>query len=63
MGEGWGEGEYNVISGTYVPLPFAPLLPPPTSGGGKEEESYCSPPTRGGEIRLFTNASTMPSYV
>jgi hypothetical protein len=22
MGEGWGEGEYNVISGTYVPLPL-----------------------------------------
>ena len=24
MGEGWGEGEYNVISATYVPLPFIP---------------------------------------
>jgi hypothetical protein len=24
MGEGWGEGEYNVISVTYVPLPFIP---------------------------------------
>jgi len=24
MGEGWGEGEYNTISGTYVPLPFIP---------------------------------------
>jgi hypothetical protein len=22
MGEGWGEGEYNVISAAYVPLPF-----------------------------------------
>jgi len=24
MGEGWGEGEYNVISITYVPLPLIP---------------------------------------
>jgi len=24
MGEGWGEGEYNNISITYVPLPFIP---------------------------------------
>jgi hypothetical protein len=22
MGEGWGEGEYNVISVTFIPLPF-----------------------------------------
>jgi hypothetical protein len=34
MGEGGGEGEYDIISTTYIPLPFAPLLPPPTSGGG-----------------------------
>jgi hypothetical protein len=34
MGEGWGEGEWDVILVAYVPLPFAPLLPPPTSGGG-----------------------------
>jgi len=24
MGEGWGEGEYNAISSTYIPLPFIP---------------------------------------
>jgi len=24
MGEGWGEGEYSVISRTYVPLPLIP---------------------------------------
>jgi hypothetical protein len=24
MGKGWCEGEYDVISGTYVPLPFIP---------------------------------------
>jgi len=24
MGEGWGEGEYSVISPTYVPLPLIP---------------------------------------
>jgi len=24
MGEGWGEGEYTVISRTYVPLPLIP---------------------------------------
>jgi len=24
MGEGWGEGEYNVILRTYVPLPLFP---------------------------------------
>jgi len=24
MGEGWGEGEYNVISVTSIPLPFIP---------------------------------------
>jgi hypothetical protein len=24
MGEGWGEGEYNVISLTYTPLPLIP---------------------------------------
>jgi len=24
MGEGWGEGEYSVISSTYVPLPLIP---------------------------------------
>ncbi len=24
MGEGRGEGEYNIISHTYVPLPFIP---------------------------------------
>jgi len=24
MGEGWGEGEYSVISRTYVPPPLIP---------------------------------------
>jgi len=24
MGEGWGEGEYSVISRTYLPLPLIP---------------------------------------
>ena len=24
MGEGWGEGEYNVVSLTYIPLPLIP---------------------------------------
>jgi len=24
MGEGWGEGEYSVISVTYIPLPLIP---------------------------------------
>jgi len=24
MGEGWDEGEYNIISVTFIPLPFIP---------------------------------------
>ncbi len=28
MGEGWGEGEYNVISVTSIPLPLPPLVSP-----------------------------------
>jgi hypothetical protein len=28
-----GEGGYDMISYTYVPLPFAPLLPPPHKWG------------------------------
>jgi len=27
MGEGWGEGEYSVISRPYVPLPLIPSHP------------------------------------
>jgi len=42
MGEGWGEGEYSDISGTYVPLPFVPSSP--------RRRLYEPEATSGGEI-------------
>ena len=45
MGEGRGEGENTTISSSYVPLPFIP--------------SPLSPPTKGGEIRLFARLSSI----
>jgi len=49
MGEGRGEGEYNAIPRTYVPLPLIPSRLLQQVGEGKMEESYYSPPARGGE--------------
>jgi len=48
MGEGWGEGEYNVISVAYAPFPLPTLLPSPTSGGGKRKKTIVAlPPGEG----------------
>jgi hypothetical protein len=38
MGEGWGEGVYNIISTSYVPLPLPPPVSPNKWGRGNREK-------------------------
>jgi hypothetical protein len=48
MGEGWGEGEYSVISATYVHLPLPPSCLPPQVGEDKMKKAIVAlPPGEG----------------
>jgi hypothetical protein len=62
MGEGWSEGEYNVISGPYVPLLLPPSCLPPQVGEDKRRKSIVAlPPGEGNPI--FYECITYKFYI